>query len=202
MKRVIHSSLQRNALFVAGGNDFKWFIVADGKICPLSKHGLAVWEGLKNHQKINFSPKRHIVLDYSGLKIIKKKMQDYAKILGNLFAGSNFDRVFISSILERQIPELDHLEIYFAHLNHFLRNEVVKMDGEGEGSVLNVRHKPIRFQFINVSAQFFETENSQIPNLFRPWEVDDGKLTHRNMPALELICQNFVKEVTSVLRLA
>ena len=129
-------------------------------------------------------------------------MQDYAKVLGNLFAGSNFDRVFISSILERQIPELDHLEIYFAHLNHFLRNEVVKMDGEGEGSVLNVRHKPIRFQFINVSAQFFETENSQIPNLFRPWEVDDGKLTHRNMPALELICQNFVKEVTSVLRLA
>lgn len=199
VKDVIHSSLHRNALFVGGGNDYKWFIVHEGRLCPLSEHGLEIWGGLPDHEKINFSPKKHYVLEATGLKNVKARMTDFGKIIESLFSGSNFDRVFISSLLERQIPELDHLEVYFAHLNHFLRNLVVGMDGKGKGSVLNIRREPIRFYFVNVAEQFFEVKKDKVAGLFRPRERASKKLTHRNIRSLENICHSFVKEVTSVL---
>lgn len=199
VRGVIHSSLHRNALFLGAGNDFKWLIVHEGRICPLSEHGLKIWNGLKDHEKIYFSPKKHYVLESTGLKNVKARMTEFSKILENLFAGSNFDRVFISSILERQIPELDHLEIYFAYLNYFLLHEVAKMDGKGKGSVLNVRKEPIRFYYINVSSQFFEHKFDKVAELFRPSERASHRLTHRNLHALENICHFYVKEIDSIL---
>ena len=200
LRDAIRSSSHRNALVVGGGNDYKWFIVSKGRPCPFTKNGWGVWKDLKIEEKIKFSPKRHIVLDIFGVKEMKKKIKTFCDDLENLFVDSSFEHVFVSSILERRSRELEHLEVYFAHINHFLQNQVTRMNVEdGKGSVPNVQGVRIKFHFINVSGQFFSTSEDKIVGLFRSGERGTGNLTHRDMPALEDLCHTYVKEMASVL---
>ena len=206
LRGAIGSSLQHNALFVAGGNDFKWFIVRNGVPCEFFKRkegeivheiGLERWKSLSSQEKINFQPKKNLVLDKDGDNHIREKMKEFIKILEGLFSGSNFDKVFISSIFERQIPELDHLEAYFAYINHYLYKGVAGMSLNG--NVLNKRGMPITFHYINVAPQFFETDQEEIRELFCRADRESGNLTHRDMPFLRKICNQFVTKMTSVL---
>ena len=197
-REAMHSSSRSNALVVAGGNDFKWFIVDGKKPCPLTENGLAKWRTLKVKHKVNFSTKKHNILQPEGRDFIALQMEEFGKILGNFFKNSNFNNIFVSSIFERRIPEMQHLDIYFAHINYYLSGLIRRMNVDG--TVLNRRGKPIKWHFINVASQFFNADSEgRVVSLFKQGERDTGVLTHRDLPHLREISKVFIKEISAAL---
>ena len=192
MRGAIQSSSQSNALFVAGGNDFKWFLVKEGKVPPLLKNGLLIWNKLKLREKVRFSPKKHNVIQGDGVDFLREQMKLFGGILKDTFENSGFKKVFISSIFERRSPDVEHLEIYFAYINHFLHHLIGRMNEEKR--VLNSQGVPIKFYYINVSEQFFKAEEEgKMAGLFKE---SSGNLTHRSLPRLKEICTMFVNEIS------
>ena len=190
LKEIVKNSPHSNALLVGGSNDFKWFCVKDGGLCNLQQFGLQAWEALQADQKIEFSPKKHCILGKDGVNFIQEKVKEFGDILVDIYGGTNFENVFISSILERRLNQIPYLELYFCYINHFLMKLIAKMTQERK--IFNVNLKPIKWHYINVSHQFFNAENPV--TIFR-----GGDLTHRSLPAMEELCHIYMQKIGDTL---
>lgn len=194
LERGIRRSNLSNCLLVGGTNDFKWFIVREGEGKPVSlaKNGLEVWGKLKGSQKLRFNPRKHLVLGQEARQFILGKVQDFVDILVNIFKNSRFSKVFISSLLERRLPGVPYLEIYFAHINCFMEKSVHKLNDRD--TVKNVLGQPIAWFFVNVADQFYLSENPEA--LFRESLHSRGGLVHRHITAMEEICFKYMTAIS------
>ena len=194
LKSRVKSASCKNFLFVGGSNDYKWFIVKDNKLVSLANHGREVWLRLDKEEKVNFNPRKHLVLDKVAEGFIFEKMKEFGEILTDIFRNSKCIRVFVSSILERRVPEEQNLEIYFAYINFFLKRLIYKLNKGGQ--MFNIDGEPIAWFFINVADQFHGSKNPE--SLFRRSEIIGKKgLTHRNIVSMKDIISKYLDEIRS-----
>ena len=153
----IKRSICKVSLQVSGTNDFKFLVVKNGVMVPLTSSALEIWGSLPDKYKIKFNPKRHRLFGKDAECHIRTKIQEYVSILGGLYQDSSFEFVFHSSLLERVYIDneiLANLDIYFCYINYWLQVELGKLNS-GEG-ILNKNGVKITWGFLNVSAQFYE----------------------------------------------
>ena len=194
LKKRIQSAGHKNCLFVGGSNDLKWFIVKEGELVSLAQHGRRAWLKLETKDKVNFDPRKHSILDMKAKGFIFEKMQEFGEILSDIFKTSKCTRVFVSSILERSIPEEFNLDPYFAYINFFLKKLISKLNNSKK--MCNMAGEPITWFFVNVSDQFYSSEHPE--QLFRQSEVEkrnERGLIHRNVKSMEQIINKYLQEI-------
>ena len=189
---AIKSSPCKIALHVSGSNDFKYFIVKDGKLVPLTESGAETWSKLSPRRRSNFLPNKTVIFGKTSREFIHQQVKLYVTELVNLYRDSEFELVFHSSVLERKYfhEKLENIDAYFAYFNYWIRMEIENLNRE---KIMNRNQIAIVWKFINVSSQFF---NSNSPRKLYRWkEAKTGNCVHRNLNSLHELVDKYLKYI-------
>ena len=196
-RESILESKERVGLLVMGTNDFKHFLVKNGKWLGLGQGAVKKWEKLTLSQQVNFSRNKSgdVVCKETRLHI-ESQVQNYIRQLLVLLQGCSFECILHSSLLERDWDAcgVRNLDIFFAHINAYLKKALSKLN-ETEG-FRNKFGNPVRFEYVNVSHQFFLAKREgKLDSIFRESRFHVYGRTHRSQDALNEIASIYSKEV-------
>jgi hypothetical protein len=197
MAQVIRTSKCKISLQLSGSNDFKFFMVNNNQLVPLSERSIVAWKSWTDKRKSCFSPVRTRLFSKESETFIKGQVGKYVAIVVEMYKGSNFDFVFHSSILERvysKIESLENVDIYFAYVNYYLKLELQKLNGQG---IVNNAGKKISWHFINVADQFHSTTSYK--KLFKSADVYRKEMVHRNIDFMKILIDRYLQSIYEVL---
>lgn len=183
----------KNCLLVAASNDWKSFLVKNGRLLSLLPHSVDIWANLTSSQKINYNCRNLNLLSPDSRTFLSLKLEEYKEALSVIFQNSTVTKVFHSSVLERFYPGCENLDLYFAVLNSYLHKALNKLNSSKP--IFNKKGEKIKWMFINVSDQFHNSPNPI--HLFREDEQITGVMTHRHDDAISEIVlkySNFIKK--------
>lgn len=188
------SSSCKGVFLEVGSNDYKAIVTEDEALVGTIPGADKQWElKVRTSQKIFFSPKEHRnLLTKKSERFIKKNVHRFLKFFVDLAKVSNFQVVFLSSLLERIYPgeQARLLDMMFCYVKHYMFKA---FQGFNREVINNRRGEKIKFVFINVSDQFYDSPNPL--NLARRDEIPHNKLVHRNLPAMKRLIEKYVSEI-------
>lgn len=165
----------------------------DGKLLPLVKGALERWEDLSWNRKAYYQPRHCRLFPKETSLFIEARVGDFMKTLVRIYKQSGFEKVYVSSILERiyKAGRLVGVDIYMALINYFIFKYLSKMNQNEP--VLNKVKRPMKFTFVNVGPQFYKSKNRD--SLFSIKDVKKGHLVHRTKEAWKELMQLYLRQI-------
>ena len=194
LRETIQESSYITALNILGSNDLKFFIVDGlGRLLPCVEGALVRWEGLSWNSKVYYQPRHCRLFPKETALFVEARVGDFMKILVGMYKQSRFERVYVSSILERiyKTGRLVGVDIYMALINYYICRYINRM--YQNEPVFNKLKKPIKFTFINVSSQFYKSKDKD--KLFSAKDRAKRRLVHRTKEAWIELMQLYLKQL-------
>ena len=200
--RFMKNSKEKVCLLVLGSNDFKNFLIKEGKWLELGRGAEEKWSRLSVEKQIYFSGNSSgDILCKKTRQFIQKKVEEYVRKILVVIRNSGFEVILHSSLLERDWEScgVKNLDILFAHINSYLNRFLLKLNREG--GVENKFGKIILFKFVNVAEQYFVAKREgRLASIFRESEFCRDGRTHRAQDALNVVAGIYNKEITEALK--
>lgn len=176
-----------HVLFLGFGNDVQSVIKTGNQMAALFPNAHERFDKMQSEDRIKYRHSSQRLLTKASARFISRKLKIYMKQLQFLFGTTAVETLYHVSVLERMSSLQPYLPLYFMAVNSLLQSAL------NANPLYNKLGIKIRLKFINVSEQFFSVNNPKV--LFRPHEVDKGRMTHRTDKAYEALFQTIHKAI-------
>ena len=194
---ILRDTNRKVTLFQTGSNDYKSFVVRDGKFITLRPYQTYTIAQALSKQSLRMSG--HLVpaatyptiISDSDLTYVKSQVRAYLAVLTKLISDSGVQHIFHSSILERFYTNMSAwlcIIPYFSIINFCLKNCLAELNSpDMRVRILNRDGYPTTWHFSDVSEQIqtLLDDGVTVRSIFNP--SPQGRLIHRKISAMSQI---------------
>ena len=194
---ILRDTNRKVALFQTGSNDYKSFVVRDGKFITLQPYQNFTIAQALSKQSVRMSghlepaPTHPTIISDSDLSYVKNQVRAYLAVLTKLISDSEVQYIFHSSILERFYTNTSGwlcIIPYFNIINFCLRDCLAELNSpDMRVRILNRNGYPTTWHFSDVAEQIqtLLDDGVTVRHIFNP--SPQGRLIHRKISAMSQI---------------